>query len=265
MAVKIGHASIDENGRATGGKAGDQTGKEVCFSIWWNDGWTALVRPIKKSVANKIVKACKAGVNNKKIGYDQSQSQRTTLYAEAEKVGFDLSKIDTACEADCSAFVSVCVNASGVKVSKDIYTGNMVKALEATGAFKVYRGSKYLTSSDYLKAGDILVAEGKHTVIVLEDGAKVSSTTTTTTSTNNSEGSSAAEKFNGSIAGTYKTTNALNLRAGAGTNHKVLHVIPKGEKVVNYGYYSNASGVRWLYVVHKGEVGFVSSNYLRRS
>jgi len=263
MAVKIGHASIDENGRAVGGKAGDQTGKEVCFSTWWNDGWTALVRPIKKSVANKIVKACKAGVNNKKIGYDQGTCQRTTLYAEAEKVGFDLSKIEANCEADCSAFVSVCVNAAGVKVSKDIYTGNMVKALEATGAFKVYRGSKYLTSSEYLKAGDILVAEGKHTVIVLEDGEKASSTTTTTTSTNNN--SSAAEKFNGSIAGTYKTTNALNLRAGAGTNHKVLHVIPKGDKVVNYGYYSNASGVRWLYVVHKGEVGFVSSNYLRRS
>lgn len=263
MAVKIGHASIDENGRATGGKAGDQTGKEVCFSTWWNDGWTALVRPSKKSVANKIVKACKAGVKNNKIGYDQSQ--RTTLYKEAEKVDFDLSKVSTACEADCSAFVSVCVNAAGVKVSKDIYTGNMVKALEATGAFKVYKGSKYLTSSDYLKAGDILVAEGKHTVIVLEDGAKVASkTTTTTTKTSTNSNSSVAEKFSKSVAGTYKTTNALNLRAGAGTGNKVLHVIPKGDKVVNYGYYSNVNGVRWLYVVHKGEVGFVSSNYVRK-
>lgn len=262
MAVKIGHASIDENGRATGGKAGDQTGKEVCSSTWWNDGWTALVRPTKKSVANKIVKACKAGVNNKKIGYDQSQ--RTTLFIQAEKVDFDLSKVSTVCETDCSAFVSVCVNAAGVKVSKDIYTGNMVKALEATGAFKVYRGTKYLTNSDYLKAGDILVAEGKHTVIVLEDGAKVSSTTESTTTKSNTEGSSVAEKFNGNIAGTYKTTNALNLRAGAGTENKVLHVIPKGDKVVNYGYYSNANGVRWLYVAHKGEVGFVSSSYVRK-
>lgn len=259
MAVKIGHASIDENGRATGGKAGNQTTKEVCFSTWWNDGWTALVRPSKKSVANKIVKACKAGVNNKKIGYDQSQ--RTTLYAEAEKVDFDLSKVSTVCETDCSAFVSVCVNAAGVKVSKDIYTGNMVKALEGTGQFKVLRGSKYLTSSDYLKKGDILVTEGKHTIIVLEDGAKISSNTESTSTNSNS---SAAEKFSKNIAGTYKTTNALNLRAGAGTNHKVLHVIPKGDKVVNYGYYSNANGVRWLYVVYKGAVGFVSSNYVRK-
>ena len=29
MSVKIGSARIDENGRARGGKAGDQTGKEV--------------------------------------------------------------------------------------------------------------------------------------------------------------------------------------------------------------------------------------------
>ena len=29
MAVKIGHASIDENGKAQGGAAGDQTKKEV--------------------------------------------------------------------------------------------------------------------------------------------------------------------------------------------------------------------------------------------
>ena len=33
MAVRIGHASIEENGRATGGKAGDQTGKEACHDI----------------------------------------------------------------------------------------------------------------------------------------------------------------------------------------------------------------------------------------
>ena len=44
MAVKIGHASIDENGRAQGGKAGDQTGKEVCTRNWYkhSKGWRVL-------------------------------------------------------------------------------------------------------------------------------------------------------------------------------------------------------------------------------
>ena len=30
MSVKLGSARIDENGHAKGGKAGDQTGKEIC-------------------------------------------------------------------------------------------------------------------------------------------------------------------------------------------------------------------------------------------
>ncbi len=39
--VKLGSARIDENGHATGGKAGDQTGKEVSTQNWYkhNKGW----------------------------------------------------------------------------------------------------------------------------------------------------------------------------------------------------------------------------------
>ena len=35
MAVLIGHASINEKGKVTGGKKGDQTGKEVCIRTWY--------------------------------------------------------------------------------------------------------------------------------------------------------------------------------------------------------------------------------------
>ena len=35
MSVKIGSARIDENGRAKGGKAGDQTGREVSTQSWY--------------------------------------------------------------------------------------------------------------------------------------------------------------------------------------------------------------------------------------
>ena len=33
MAVRIGHASIDENGKANSGAAGDQNGKEVLIRV----------------------------------------------------------------------------------------------------------------------------------------------------------------------------------------------------------------------------------------
>ena len=32
--IRLAHASIDENGKVSGGAAGDQTGKEVCIRSW---------------------------------------------------------------------------------------------------------------------------------------------------------------------------------------------------------------------------------------
>lgn len=175
MSVKIGHASIDENGKAANGSAGDQTKKEVCIREWYSKPWNKVLRPANSSIAAAIVKACKDGCNNDNIGYDQSQ--RTTLYIQAKSKSWDLSKITTKCECDCSSFVAVCVNAAGVAVSKDIYTGNESSALKATGKFTELTDSKYLSSDKYLKAGDILLKENSHTAIVLEDGSLSTSST----------------------------------------------------------------------------------------
>ena len=168
MAIKIAHASSDERGKYNSGKVGDQTGREVYIRTWYNRPWNKVVRPHSIAIADKIVKAAIDGCNNPNIGYDQVE--RTTLYTQAQKVGFNLSRITKPCETDCSAFVAVCVNAAGIKVSKDIYTGNMVRALSNTGQFKVLTASKYLKSDHYLRHGDILVYEGHHTAIVIEDG-----------------------------------------------------------------------------------------------
>ena len=167
MSVKIGHASIDENNKAKGGNAGDQTKKEVCIRTWYNKPWTAVIRPKDSSAAERIATAMEQACANDKIGYDQNQ--RTTLYTQAKAVNWDLSKITTACECDCSSLVAVCVNAAGIPVSKDIYTGNELSSLKATGKFDVYTTSQYISSDTYLKRGDILLGSG-HTAIVLSDG-----------------------------------------------------------------------------------------------
>ena len=54
MAIRIGHASIDENGKITGGASGDQNGKEVCIRNWYNGGWEFLARPKNAQVAEKM-------------------------------------------------------------------------------------------------------------------------------------------------------------------------------------------------------------------
>lgn len=178
MAVKIGHATATEYRTAKGGKSGDQTGTEVYSRNWYSKPWHTVFRPKSATVAEKIAKAMEQACANNNIGYDQGQ--RTTLYTLAKEANWDISKIKTKCETDCSALVAVCCNAAGVKVSKDMWTGNQKSVLNATGKFTAYTASKYVSGCDYLKRGDILLGNG-HTAIVLSNGLRAGTTTTTTT------------------------------------------------------------------------------------
>lgn len=70
-------------------------------------------------------------------------------------------------------------------------------------------------------------------------------TKTTTTKLKTKTATKKAQSYNGSLAGTYKTTDELNIRNGAGTEHKILVTVPKGTKVKNYGYYTKVSKTKW--------------------
>lgn len=180
MAIKIGHASIDENGKAVGGSAGDQTKKEVCTRAWYKGGWHTVLRPKSKTLAEKSAKACEAACSNNKVGYDQYG--RNTLHKQAKAVGFDLAKITTACECDCSSLMHVCAIAGGANLeygSNGMTTSTMVDVLTASGDYEKLTASKYLTTDANLQRGDILVKSG-HTVMVLEDGANAKAPATVT-------------------------------------------------------------------------------------
>lgn len=171
MAVTIGSARIDENGHATGGKAGDQTGKEVSTQSWYkhSKGWRVF-RCKDPDKAAKIASAMSAACKNPKIGYDQNQ--RLTLYNAAKAVGFDPGKVTTACETDCSALVRVCLAFAGIMVA-NFRTSDEAKIILASGMFVELTASKYTTGSAYLRKGDVLVTKTKgHTVVVLTDGSK---------------------------------------------------------------------------------------------
>ena len=120
--IKIGQASRDERGRYSGGIAGDQDGKEVVIREWYNRPWNKVLRCKDSKKAEKIAAAMEKACRNDLIGYDQSQ--RTTLYSLCKANGWKIEDVKTLCETDCSALVSVCVNAAGIRVSGDIYTGN---------------------------------------------------------------------------------------------------------------------------------------------
>jgi len=172
--IKIGQASRDERGRYSGGLAGDQDGREVAIREWYSRPWNKVLRCKDVAKAEKIATAMEKTCKNDFIGYDQAQ--RTTLYSLAKSNSWRIEDIKTPCETDCSALVAVCVNAAGVNMSGDIYTGNEAKALLQTGEFELLSAPKYLLSDEYLKRGDILLYEFHHTAIVLENGKKAEKT-----------------------------------------------------------------------------------------
>ena len=178
--MRIGHASLGTNGQVKGDKIGDQ-GKEVTIREWYNKGWNVLLRPKNPLKAELMAQACEKGCANQNIGYDQST--RNSLRQKAIKVNFDLSKVGL-CNCDCSSFMAVCAEAAGIAIP---YNGNnapttstMRKAFGSTGEFNIYVDSIYLNSPNFLKRGDILVSEGHHTVMVLEDGTLANKTVQST-------------------------------------------------------------------------------------
>lgn len=178
--VMIGGASGDENHQAKGGQAGNQTGKELKIQKWYNGKWNVVLRPKDATLAENLAIQCEGACGNMNIGYDQGE--RNTILPAAKEAGWILAKINTPCECDCSSLMAVCCICCGLP-EKDFYvkhnlstTKTIESACKKTGAFDILTDSKYLTQKDYLKRGDILVAAGSHTCMVLQDGSKVEKT-----------------------------------------------------------------------------------------
>ena len=172
--VQISNSGGDEHGNIKGGSAGDQTGKEWCIRDWYDRPWNCVLRhpdpEVRACIADLAVKAA----NNDRIGYDQNQRQ--TYWQQLQKVGYDPSKITTACEADCSAGVIANVKAAGHLLGRNelhgisaTYTGNMRAAFMAAG-FQCLTAVRYIKGNSYLLAGDILLNDAHHTATVVTNG-----------------------------------------------------------------------------------------------
>lgn len=173
--MSISNCGHDENGRYSGGKAGDQTGTEYQVRSWYNRPWKCVLRHPDADVGATLAKIAKAAAKNEKIGYDQSQ--RTTYHTQLKAAGWKPEKIKTKCEADCSSSTAANIIAAGhqmgikklQEINPNCTTSNLRAALKAVG-FEVLTKSKYLTSDSYLMPGDILLNDGHHAAINLTLG-----------------------------------------------------------------------------------------------
>lgn len=160
--MKCAWASIDENKKTHGGKAGNQ-GAELKTGPYYDFGQKYIIRAKDSNLAHDIADNVYIIVINKLVGYDQWQ--RETLYVVAEKAGWDASAIDELCECDCSELPVVAINCAVKKalIKADTYSGNIIERCVDTGLFK----KMTIKKNTVIKQGDIIVNPGHHVIIAI--------------------------------------------------------------------------------------------------
>lgn len=236
MAVLVGSASINELGELEGGKPGDQNGKEVLIEDWYlhRKGWN-VIRAKDPAVRYKIAQCMRYICENNHIGYSY-WNDCYGLLNEAKKYGYDASKVKVDCDTNCAKSTICCIKYAGINVEDYSTFDEAAKCLK-TGAFDVLDDDLYCKSSDYLLTGDILVTKTKgHTVVVLNDGAKVSST----------------------IPFHIKNCAFCNIRKGPSINNAQIGVLKEGAVVGLISWAING----WGCVIYENLVGYVSPKFL---
>ena len=258
---RIAHATHDERHKYSGGKAGDQGNTEVFIREWYNRPWNYVIRFKDPVMAEKVALAMERACKNDNIGYDQYQ--RNTLLKEARKYNYDPGKVTIPVETDCSALVSLACMYAGVPENKLFIDGNSAttsvirRRLFNTGLVEVFSAKKYTSSGDYCNRGDILLYEGHHVAVQIEDGDKA--TPRVITKPINEVPEEKVEVTGTEMIGRI-TANALNIRNAAGTHGKLLGVFKKNDYVSitkvenNWGYANEKGWISLNYVDKKSAV-----------
>ena len=113
------HASINEKGTTTGGKSGDQTGREICTRAYYNYPWDLVLRYPDASLAAEAADKAVAIANDPSNGYDQINRWGPNY--------------------DCSSLVISVFESVGIPVRAKgaTYTGNMKAAFKKCGFVEV--------------------------------------------------------------------------------------------------------------------------------
>ena len=268
----LSNSGHDENYNYSNGQAGDNTGTEWELRTWFSYPWSCVLRHPNVEVRALIAElAIEAALNNN-IGYDQYE--RTTFWYQLAKSGYHPKNIIVPCEADCSAGVAAICKAVGYlyndpkmkNISIDSWTGVMRSGFKSAG-FEVLTASKYLNSSDYLVAGDILLNDEHHICTCISSGSKSGEEQTSydgsissSTSNNEDEGTSLNTTVKSKI---YVKKNNTPLRTRAGNDEPQLISYPTVNKNQELGLCDTVKaddGSTWYFVKINDKYGFVDSN-----
>ena len=235
MNYVIGSARVDERGRYTGGKRGDQTGKEVATENMYNHslGWLCL-RAKDAQRAQAIASAMRSACANNHIGY--SQSDRLDIMA----AGIDSTR-DTNC--DCSSLIRAVV-----KHATGMDAGNFTTASERTMLMNtnMFDNIGYVSTGSILYEGDILITRTKgHTAIVTSGNSRTPAATIPAQHV----------QLNYHVGQTYYLASTMNVRTrNAKGELKVdpstllYRTLKRGTAVVNQATTRDDDGRIWMYI-----------------
>lgn len=161
MSVLFSSACQDERGKYQGGKAGDQTGREVRTTNAYQHkkGWRIFRHPNTKT-AYWIGTNARVMADNNNFGYDQLE--RLTGYNKAKSAGWEPKRVNTLCELDCSSFVRTAVACALERDIPNFNTASEPSVLLSLGFVEITG-----TPLSQLQLGDIVCTPVQgHTEIV---------------------------------------------------------------------------------------------------
>ena len=165
-----GWASIGENGSPKGGRLGNQNGKELKISQWYDFGQTHTIRFKSLSRGRKCAKIMKTLCQSKKIGY--AQDTRYRLFDVGEKYDWNWKVIKKMLKdetfplvnTDCSSLVAVAVNLSygKNKLGRYITTGSLILACSKRNKHFIILETGHPNKPH---KGDMEVKKNKHVIM----------------------------------------------------------------------------------------------------
>ncbi len=175
MGIKIVHAKMNELRTTTGGKVGDQTGKEISSEPFYlNDSKYLLICRDPAMAARALSFMVQIAENNA-FGYSQDSGERWSGYKSIVANGW---RVDGAGGSfDCASAIITAYILAGLRIAPEGYTGSMYSQFKATGLFDIYKGAPYTTSDAYAKAGCLYLRpktskRGGHVFMAMQDGSR---------------------------------------------------------------------------------------------
>lgn len=196
-------------------------GKDTNIEIrkWYNKHWTVIFRPTNKNIASNLASKMIEVKKNNNIIFNPYKKSQLFNYLKNNK--WDFNKIKDFCYANNFALISCIINSIGIFINSELTYKNISQQLANTGRFNRIISEKYISNSNNLQVGDILVNDNDIALVVSYE--EIISTP---------EQQNGNTRFIGTgIGNATIISKKAEIRNGAGQKYKIIDSIKKASQV----------------------------------